>query len=69
MVGLAREDDEGAEVEDDEELLESLAEASDDMSFGELMAQVEPAIPAIGVRDIGTRFGRVQAARAYGASD
>ena len=53
------------EVEDDEELLESLAEATDDTSFGELMAQVEPAITAVGVRDVGTRFGRVQAARAY----
>ena len=60
------EEEEGIdEVEEDEELLESLAEASDDTSFGELMAQVEPAITAVGVRDVGTRFGRVQAARAY----
>ena len=65
----AQEEEAVDEIEDDEELLESLVEASDDVSFGELMAQVEPAIPAFGVRDIGTRFGRVQAARAYAASD
>ena len=65
----AQEEEAVDEIEEDEALLESLADASDDSSFAELMAQVEPAIPAIGVREVGTRFGRAQAARAYGTAE
>ena len=65
----AEQDEAVDELEEDEELLDKLAEASDESSFAELMAQVEPAIPAIGVREMGTSFGRVRAARAYGTKD
>ena len=51
----------------DEELkgLEVSGEANDDGSFADLLSQLEPSISTPNVRAIGTRFGRVRAARAY----
>jgi hypothetical protein len=57
------------EVEEDAESLEIEFQEDDDASFAELLAQVEPAISAPGVRDIGTLYGRGKAAQAYGSAD
>jgi len=57
------------EIEEDNELFESQIESEGDGSFAELLAQVEPAIPALVVRDVGTLYGRGKAARAYGTSE
>ena len=67
--GKKRQADPDEEVEEaaDEELkgLEVSGEANDDGSFADLLSQLEPSISTPNVRAIGTRFGRVRAARAY----
>ena len=44
-------------------------EPDPEATFADLLAQIEPGVAAISVRDVGTLFGRGKAARAYGEGE